>query len=82
MAFPQHNPLKKKKKKKLGLSLSSILTWKTHMHSLAKQASQRLGFLARARGIFLIFSPSIYSHFDNLEVNAVVFNQKDGGHSG
>ena len=36
----------------LGLSLSSNLTWKTHIHSLAKQASQRLGFLARARGFF------------------------------
>ena len=43
----------------LGLSLSSNLTWKTHTHSLAKHASQKLGFLARARG-FVIFSPSIY----------------------
>ena len=34
----------------LGLSLSSNLTWKTHIHSLAKHASQKLGFLARARG--------------------------------
>ena len=39
----------------LGLSLSSNLTWKTHIHSLAKHASQKLGFLARARGFF---SPS------------------------
>ena len=36
----------------LGLSLSSNLTWKTHIHSLAKHASQKLGFLARARGFF------------------------------
>ena len=34
----------------LGLSLSSNLTRKTHIHSLAKHASQRLGFLARGRG--------------------------------
>ena len=37
---------------KLGLSLSSNLTWKTHIHSLAKHASQKLGFLARALGYF------------------------------
>ena len=36
----------------LGLSLSSNITWKTHIHSLAKHASQKLGFLARARGFF------------------------------
>ena len=36
----------------LGLSLSSNLIWKTHIHSLAKHASQELGFLARARGFF------------------------------
>ena len=36
----------------LGLSLSYNLTWKTHIHSLAKHASQKLGFLARARGFF------------------------------
>ena len=36
----------------LGLSLSSNLTWKTHIHSLAKHASQKLGFLARAQGFF------------------------------
>ena len=35
--------------------LSSNLTWKTHIHSLAKHASQKLGFLARAR---LFFSSS------------------------
>ena len=35
-----------------GLSLSSNLTWKTHVHSLAKHASQKLGFLARVRGFF------------------------------
>ena len=34
------------------LSLSSNRTWKTHIHSLAKHASQKLGFLARARGFF------------------------------
>ena len=33
-----------------GLSLSSNLTWKTHIYSLAKHAPQKLGFLARARG--------------------------------
>ena len=36
----------------LGLFLSSNLTWKTHIHSLAKHASKKLGFLARARGFF------------------------------
>ena len=36
----------------LSLSLLSNLTWKTHIHSLAKHASQKLGFLARARGFF------------------------------
>ena len=36
----------------LGLSLSSNLTWKTHIHSLAKHASQKLSFLARVRRFF------------------------------
>ena len=36
----------------LGLSLSSNLTWKTHIHSLAKHASQKLSFFTRARGSF------------------------------
>ena len=36
----------------LGVSLSSNLTWKTHIHSLAKHASQKLSFLARARRFF------------------------------
>ena len=36
----------------LGLSLSSNLTWKTHIHSLDKHASQKLGFLTRACGFF------------------------------
>ena len=36
----------------LGLSLSSNLTWKTHIHSLAKHASEKLGFLARVCGFF------------------------------
>ena len=45
----------------LGLSLSPNLTWKTHIHSLAKHASQKLGFLARARGFFSSSHlPSIY----------------------
>ena len=35
-----------------GLSLSSNLPWKTHIPSFAKYASQKLGFLARARGFF------------------------------
>ena len=36
----------------LGLSRSSNLTWKTNIHSPAKHASQKLGFLARASGFF------------------------------
>ena len=36
----------------LGLSLSTNLSWKTHIHSLAKHASQKLAFLTRARGFF------------------------------
>ena len=47
----------------LGLSISSNLTWKPHIRSIAKQASQKLGFISRARGYF---SPSqlltIYKH--------------------
>ena len=39
----------------LGLSVSSNLSWKTHIHSTAKHVSQKLGFLSRARGFF---SPS------------------------
>ena len=39
----------------LGLSVSSNLSWKTQAHSIAKHASQKLGFLSRARGFF---SPS------------------------
>ena len=39
----------------LGLSVSSNLTWKLHIISIAKHASQKLGFLSRARGYF---SPS------------------------
>ena len=39
----------------LGLSISSNLTWKPHLNSLAKHESQSLGFLSRARGYF---SPS------------------------
>ena len=39
----------------LGLSVSSNLTWKPHINSIAKNASQKLGFLSRACGYF---SPS------------------------
>ena len=39
----------------LDLSISSNLTWKPHINSIAKHASQKLGFLSRARGYF---SPS------------------------
>ena len=28
------------------------LSWKSHVHSIAKHASQKLGFLSRARGLF------------------------------
>ena len=38
--------------KQFGLSLLSNITWKTHIYSLAKHATQNLGFLARARGFF------------------------------
>ena len=34
----------------LGLSISSNLTWKPHINSTAMHASQKLGFLSRARG--------------------------------
>ena len=40
----------------LGLSVSSNLTWKPNINSIAKHASQKLGFLSRARG---------YSHLLN-----------------
>ena len=36
----------------LGLSISSNLTWKPHIKSIAKHASQKLGFLSRAHGYF------------------------------
>ena len=36
----------------LGLSTSSNLTWDPHINSIAKDASQKLGFLSRARGYF------------------------------
>ena len=36
----------------LGLSTSSYLTWKPHINSIAKHASQKLGFLSRACGYF------------------------------
>ena len=39
----------------LGLSILSNLTWKPHIKSIAKHASQKLGLLSRARGYF---SPS------------------------
>ena len=36
----------------LGLSLSSNLVWKSQTYSIAKHASEKLDFLARARGFF------------------------------
>ena len=36
----------------LVLSLSSNLTWKTHIHSLAKHTPQKLGFLPRSCGFY------------------------------
>ena len=36
----------------LGLSISSNLTWKPHINSIAKHASQKLGFLSRAHDYF------------------------------
>ena len=39
----------------LGLSISSILTWKPHINSIAEHASQKLSFLSTVR---LYFSPS------------------------
>ena len=50
----------------LGLSISSNLTWKPHINSIAKHASQKLGFLSRARGYFspsqllTIYKPQIH----------------------
>ena len=35
-----------------GLSLSSNLTWKAHIYSVAKHASQKVNFLARAYRFF------------------------------
>ena len=40
----------------LGLSISSNLTWKPHINSIAKHASQKLGFLSRA---CCYFSPQL-----------------------
>ena len=39
----------------LGLSMSSNLSWKPHINSIAKHASQKLGFLSRSRGYFSPF---------------------------
>ena len=36
----------------LSLSISSNLTWKPHINSTAKHASQKLDFISRARGYF------------------------------
>ena len=36
----------------LGLSVSSDLSWKTHIYPISKHASQKLGFLSRARDYF------------------------------
>ena len=50
----------------LGLSISCNLTWKPHINSIAKHASQKLGFLSRARGYFspsqllTIYKPQIH----------------------
>ena len=44
----------------LGLSLSSNLSCKTHIHSLAKHASQKLSFLTRARGFSSCSHLSMY----------------------
>ena len=38
----------------LSLSIPSNLTWKPQINSIAKHASQKLGFLSRARGYFLL----------------------------
>ena len=38
----------------LGLPVSSNLTLKPHINSIAKHASQKIGFLFRARGYFLL----------------------------
>ena len=48
----------------LCLSLSSNLTWKTHIHSLAKHASQKLGFLARARGFSHLLTFYLYTNLN------------------
>ena len=45
----------------LGLSLSSNLTWKTHIHSLAKHASQKFDFLARAHGFSHLLTLYLYT---------------------
>ena len=45
----------------LGLSLSSNLIWKTHIHSLAKHAYQKLGFLARSRGVSRLLTFYLYT---------------------
>ena len=59
----------------LGLSISSNLTWKPHINSIAKHASQKLGFLARARGYF---SPSqllyIYIQFPDSSFSGVLLS--------
>ena len=45
----------------LCFTLSSNLTWKTHTHSLAKHASKKLGFLARARGFSHLLTFYLYT---------------------
>ena len=44
----------------LGLSLSSNLSWRTHIHSLIKHASQKLGILARVRGFMIVWISSSF----------------------
>ena len=43
-----------------GLSISSNLTWKPNINSIAKHASEKLGFLSRARGYFSPHLLAIY----------------------
>lgn len=36
----------------LGITISNIISWEDHVRSIAKSASQKLGFLFRARNYF------------------------------
>ena len=55
----------------LGHSVSSNLFWKTHVHSTAKHASQKLGFISRARG-FLSFSATDYIQISDSSFSGVL----------